>query len=224
MLPPCSRSSSTAGPLNEPPEGTPGDDLMQIVQGPVALAELIRSTSAIRGGRGDTMAKSLALFRRFPRLQWRPKEGEQIVPREVQATYPALAEDFALLEHELLPHFRELDNAALHAQNQFRLEQVALILGGTLATVLGAMQTLLLEAVWPGIAEAVLASGLTAVAFRAQALRAQERYFTNRLKAETLRGEYFRFLGRIGPYAEDREPIQQLRRRVAEVKAGEPRR
>jgi Protein of unknown function (DUF4231) len=174
--------------------------------------------------RGDAMAKGLALFKRFPRLHWRPKEGEQIVPREVQATCPALADDFALLERELLPHFRELDNEALHAQNQFRLEQVALILGGTLATVLGALQASLLDVVWPGIAEAVLAAGLTAVAFRAQALRAQERYFTNRLKAEMLRGEYFRFLGRIGPYAEDREHIQQVIRRVAEVKAGEPRR
>jgi Protein of unknown function (DUF4231) len=170
------------------------------------------------------MARGLVLFKRLPMLRWRPKEGEQIVPREAQATYPALAEDFAFLERELLLPSRELDNEALSAQNQFRLEQVALILGGTLATVLGAVQASLPNAAWPGIVEAVLAAGLTAAAFRAQVLRAQERYFTNRLKAEMLRGEYFLFLGRIGPYAEDRERLQQLIRRVAEVKAGEPRR
>jgi hypothetical protein len=168
------------------------------------------------------MARGLVLFKRFPRLHWRPREGEQIIPREAEATYPALADDFAFLERALLPHFRELDNEALRAQNQFRLEQMALILGGTLATVLGAVQASLLNAAWPGIVEAVLAAGLTAVAFRAQALKAQERYFTNRLKAEMLRGEYFLFLGRISPYAEDRECPQQLIRRVAEVKTGEP--
>ena len=67
----------------------------------------------------------------------------------------------------------------------------------------------------------MLAAGLAAVALRARALKAQERYFTNRLKAETLRGEYFLFLGRIGPYADDRHRAQRLIHRVAEVKAGE---
>lgn len=150
------------------------------------------------------MSTGLVLFKRWPYLRWRPKEGEQIVPPEAKANCPAFADDFELLERELMPHFRELDNEALRAQNQFRLEQVALIFGGALATALGAVQAALTNAVWPGIVEAALAAGLAAVALRARALKAQEHYFTNRLKAETLRGEYFLFLGQVGRYADHR--------------------
>jgi hypothetical protein len=167
------------------------------------------------------MAEGLVLFKRRPYLRWRPKEGEQIVPPEAKASCPTLADDFELLERELMPHFRELDNEALRAQNQFRLEQVALIFGGALAIVLGTVQAALASAVWPGIIEMVLAAGLAAIALRARALKAQERYFINRLKAETLRGEYFLFLGRVGSYADDDHRAQRLIRRVAEVKAGE---
>jgi hypothetical protein len=169
------------------------------------------------------MPTGLTLFKRLPYLRWRPKEGEQIVPPEVQADYPAFAEDFEQLEQELMPHFRELDNEALRAQNQFRLEQVALIFGGALATALGAIQAACADAVWPGIVEAALAAVLAYVALRARALKAQERYFTNRLKAETLRGEYFLSLGRVGPYADDRYRVQRLIRRVANVKLGRKR-
>lgn len=167
------------------------------------------------------MSIGLALFKRLPRLRWRPKEGAQIVPLDVQTNYPTFADDFEWLEQELMPHFRELDNDALRAQNQFRLEEVFLIFGGAFATTLGAMQAAFANVVWPGIVEAVLAASLAAIALRARALKAQERYFTTRLKAETLRGEYFLFLGRIGPYAEDRYRAQRLIRRIAEVKAGE---
>ncbi len=83
------------------------------------------------------------------------------------------------------------------------------------------MQAALTNAVWPGIVEAALAAVLAAVALRARELKAQERYFTNRLKAETLRGEYFLFVGRVGHYTDDRYRIQRLIRRVADVKARE---
>jgi hypothetical protein len=169
------------------------------------------------------MPTGLILFKRLPYLRWRPKEGEQIIPPKAQADYPAFAEDFERLEQELMPHFRELDNEALRTQNQFRLEQVALIFGGALATTLGTIQAVLADAIWPGIVEAVLAAMLAAIALRTQALKAQERYFTNRLKAETLRGEYFLFLGRVGSYADDDYRIQQLIRRVADVKPGRER-
>jgi len=169
------------------------------------------------------MPTGLTLFKWLPYLRWRPKEGEQIVSLEVQARYPAFADDFELLERELMPHFRELDNEALRTQNQFRLEQMALIFGGALATALGAIQAALADAIWPGIVEAVLAAGLAAITLGARALKAQERYFTNRLKAETLRGEYFLFLGRVGSYADDDYRVQQLIRRVADVKLGRER-
>ena len=87
------------------------------------------------------MPTGLVLFKRRPYLRWRPKEGEQTVPSEAQAGYPSFADDFKWLERELMPHLRELDNEALRAQNQSRLEQVVLIFGGALAIVLGAVKT-----------------------------------------------------------------------------------
>jgi Protein of unknown function (DUF4231) len=145
------------------------------------------------------MARPAAL-KRFPSLRTRPAEG-LIVPPELRARCPALEEDFAVLDRELLPRFQELDRAALQAQNQFRLEQVLLILGGVLAVVLGALQGALRGAAWPGVAEALVGGLLAVVGVRTRELRAQRRYLTSRVKAERLRGEYFRYLGRVGEYA-----------------------
>src|SRR5438105_12148167 len=121
-----------------------------------------------------------------------------------------------------MPHFRELDAEALRVQNQFRLDQVTLIFGGALATILGAVHASLGgAAVWAGIIEFVLAAVLSAVALRMQATHAQERYFTDRLKAESLRTEYFLFLGHVGTYADEQDRLPCLIRRVADIKSGE---
>ena len=159
----------------------------------------------------------MVLFRRLPSLRWRPRLDEQIVPLTAQAEFPEFAEDFATLERELLPHFRALDNEALRRQNQFRLDQVLLIFGGAIAAVLGAIQAAFPAAPWPGVAEFLVAGGLSAVAFRQRELRARDRYSTSRLKAEALRGEYFLFLGRVGAYAHERERVRYLIRRVAQI-------
>jgi hypothetical protein len=139
---------------------------------------------------------------------------------EAQAQRPDLAADFATLECELMPYFRELDANALRLQNQFRLHQVTLIFGGALATILGALHANLASA-WIAISETVLAAVLSGVAVRSQTTRAHERYSSDRLKAEKLRSEYFLFLGRIGTYSDERERLPQLIRRVGEVKVGE---
>jgi Protein of unknown function (DUF4231) len=141
-----------------------------------------------------------AAFKRFPALRLRPQQAV-IVPPELRARCPALEEDFAVLDRELLPRFQELDRTALQAQNQFRLEQVVLILGGVVAVVLGALQGALREAAWPGVVEALVGGLLAVVGVRTRELHAQRRYLTSRVKAERLRGEYFRFLGRVGEYA-----------------------
>ena len=119
-----------------------------------------------------------------------------------------------------MPGFRALDSEALATQNQFRLEQFLLIMGGILATLLGVLQTALAAARWPGIAESILASVLAALAMRSRTLNAQQRYLTTRLRAETLRGEYFLFLGRIGDYADEATRTQRLKRRVDEITWG----
>ncbi|HLZ31188.1 MAG TPA: DUF4231 domain-containing protein [Chloroflexota bacterium] len=161
----------------------------------------------------------MVMFRRLPRLQWRPRVAEQIVPLVAQAEFPEFADDFAVLERELLPEFRELDNQALRRQNQFRLDQLLLIFGGALAATLGAIQASISGATWPGVAEFLVAGGLTAVAFRQRELRAREKYSASRLKAEGLRSEYFLFLGRIGDYTDETERIRHLIRRVSLILA-----
>ena len=161
----------------------------------------------------------MALFKRLPQLRWKPPEDQEIIPLDARKHCPELATDFDTLAKELMPHFRELDAKALRLQNEFRLEQVLLILGGTLATILGVLQASL-GAVWSGIIESVLAAVLSAIAMRAKTMRAQQGYFTERLKAEKLRAEYFLFLGRIGNYAEGPERLAQLIRRVAEIRMG----
>jgi hypothetical protein len=124
-----------------------------------------------------------------------------IVPPELRARCPALEDDFAVLDRELMPRFQELDRTALRAQNQFRLEQVILLLGGVLAVMLGALQGALRDAAWPGVVEGLVGVLLAVVGVRTRELHAQRRYLTCRVKAERLRGEFFRFLGRVDEYA-----------------------
>jgi hypothetical protein len=76
----------------------------------------------------------MTLFKRLPRLRWKPSEAQEIIPPDVQTQCPELATDFKLLAEELMPHFRELDANALQLQNEFRLEQVLLIFGAALAS------------------------------------------------------------------------------------------
>jgi hypothetical protein len=165
----------------------------------------------------------VALFKRLPSLRWSPTRDQPIVPAEAQTQSPAFSDDFKTLEDELMPHFRELDAEALRVQNQFRLNQVMLIFGGALATILGALHASLEAglALWAGIIESVLAAVLSAVALRLQGTHAQERYLNDRLKAERLRTEYFLFLGRVGAYADEQERLPCLIRRVADIKSGE---
>lgn len=165
----------------------------------------------------------MALFKRLPSLRWSAPRDQQIVPAEAQTQTPAFSGDFKTLEDELMPHFRELDAEALRVQNQFRLQQVTLIFGGAVATILGALHASFGTgpAVGAGIIESVLAAALSAVALRAQGTQAQKRYFSDRLKAEKLRTEYFLFLGRVGAYADEQERFPCLIRRVADIKSGE---
>jgi uncharacterized protein DUF4231 len=168
------------------------------------------------------MLRRITLFRRLPIFLWRPPKSEQrFVEPEAQNQFPALKSDFETLEKELMPSFRRLDNEALRAQNLFRLQQVILIAGGVITTTLGAAQAAHSKESWPGIAEAVVAAFLTSISYIAREFNEQKNYFSNRLKAEALRGEYFRFLGRIGNYANDDDRAQNLIRRVDDIESEE---
>jgi hypothetical protein len=173
-------------------------------------------------------SEGFALFKRFPRLRWQPPEKpQQIISLADQARYPAFAEDFAVLEQELMPAYRILSNEAARGQNQFHLEQVTLILGGALVTALGALQVTLAAlfhaSLWPGVAEAVLAAVLAGVAQYTRISKAQRRYFGSRRQAEALRGEYFLFLGHLPPYDSEQRQ-QRLREQVYKIAPNLPAR
>ncbi|MGE0127717.1 MAG: DUF4231 domain-containing protein [Blastocatellales bacterium] len=167
------------------------------------------------------MLRRITLFKRMPMLVWRPKENEQIISLDNQNNYPDFKADFEILERELMPHFRQLDNESLRSQNQFRRQQLVLIAGGVIATTLGAIQTTNTNVKWPSIAQAAVAAFLTAVMGLARELQAQKIFLSNRIKAEMLRGEFFLFLGRVGNYANDADRVQNLIGRVADIEAQE---
>jgi hypothetical protein len=163
-------------------------------------------------------------LQRRPRIRWRPGAEWPIVKDEIRREYLNLEPDFAALDRELVPVFRALDQEAMRAQNAFRLGQVVLILGGLAATTLGAVQAArgggVLEV---GIVQSLVAFALGAAVVYLQQSRVQQEYFTGRLKAERLRGEYFQFLGRLAPYDErdERKRVARLRQRVREIQLEE---
>ncbi len=159
----------------------------------------------------------MELFKRLPVLRWQPESERPFIPPEKEADYPELAVDFALLNTELMPSFYAIDNKALEAQNQFRLEQVVLLLGSALAAVLGAVQIALINSVVPGLLETIVTILLAAITYRVRAFNAQKLYFTNRLAAEMLRSEYYLFLGHMGIYSDDKKRRQQLITQVASI-------
>lgn len=152
----------------------------------------------------------MKLFKRRPKLFWRPGKPDSVISQEVQIRYPALEDDFKTLERVLVPVFQKIDEQALKFQNQFRLWQVLLILGGALATILGALQATFSTAIWLGIIEGVLGIALATVTATVRQLQFQEKYFHLRLKAEALRREYFLFLGHVMPYDKDESRAKRL--------------
>lgn len=158
-----------------------------------------------------------ALLASLPRLRWRGPGRNPLVRPELEEAMPALGPDFEILARELLPDFFELDEAALRAENTFRLGQLFVIVGGAVATALGAVQAALGGGVTPiGITEALVAGAVAGAVSYVRGRDAQREYFTSRLKAERLRGEYFLFLGRVPPYDtdDDDERLARLRRLV----------
>jgi len=159
----------------------------------------------------------MELFRRLPMLRWRPEPETPFIPLSEEANYPELANDFALLNSELMPSFHAVDNKALEAQNQFRLEQLVLLVGSALAAILGAVQIALIKSALPGLLETIVTILLAAITYRVRAFNAQKLYFTNRLAAETLRSEYYLFLGRMDIYSDEQKRRQNLVGRVAKI-------
>ena len=164
-----------------------------------------------------------ALTRYLPQL-WGTPEQYPIMRVSDQERFPELKGDFELLRVELDEPFGAFDRDALAAQNRFRLLNLVLIVGGAMATALGAVQAAAHGGMfWVGIAGAALAGLLAPLAVAARSGKAHRAYFTNRLKAERLRSEYFVFLVRAGEYhaLDERRRVEVLRERVAAIEDAE---
>lgn len=159
------------------------------------------------------------LFKRFPKFF--PPTGEQdFIPPDKRDNYPAFAEDFAFLDRELMPSFRELDGQALRRQNAYRWMYVILIFGGSLTSILGIVQ-LMINDDWVAVTGAIVAALLGVGSLLLRSFHYQERFLDARLAAEALRCEYFRFLGHLAPYTVEPQREMMLMQRVAEIKMGE---
>lgn len=166
--------------------------------------------------------RRVALFKRFPSIRWRPKTDWPLVGSDHWPEYPELADDLGILERELVPTFRKLDREALRLQNSFRRQHLTLILGGGLATILGALQAALGGGVaWAGTLEAVLGGTLAGVAVYVRGRRTQQAFLTTRLKAEQLRSEFFLFMACVGGYADPVARLRFLHHRISDIGGSE---
>ena len=169
-----------------------------------------------------------ALLVRFPKpLWWRPNPEESwptdsaVVPNEALQRYGALGDDFALWHDNFESQFRRLDHQAQILQQQFWRQQVGLILGGLVATALGAYQAARgggLEIV--AAIQAVLTGMLAGLSTLVRSRRAQHGYLTARLKAERIKSEFFLFLARAGDYAST-DRVGRFRRQGDDIEAAE---
>jgi hypothetical protein len=163
-----------------------------------------------------------ALIRRVPIPG--PAESWLPLPDGIEETdeYKPLASDITILRTELFKEFEKLDIAALRRQNGFRLGQFLMIIGGLIATLLGALQAALPDSHWPGIAEAGLVLGLALLFLANGQLNLKQDYLDQRLKAERLRAECFFFLARVGGYSalDDAGSRDLLKQRVNLIKTG----
>jgi hypothetical protein len=170
-----------------------------------------------------------AILVHFPKFRWtEPELADTVDPTEFDPVLyapfpPALVHDYAadleVLGKHVLPQYLFEDREALRSQNEFRRDQVVLIIGGVIATGLAALPA---AARWGGwsVVAAIFTAFLAAWASRSRDLASQERWRTSRLKAELLRGEYFLYLGRAKPYDVEGCRTRNLMRRVAEIRSG----
>lgn len=160
-----------------------------------------------------------ALLVRFP--GFRRKPGRPVVDRQDLEGFPLLAEDLGLWAELHEERFRRLDDRAQHLQNQFWRQHVVLIIGGLVATSLGAVQAAAGSGyVVLAVIQAVLVGVLAGVTVLVRSRRAQQGYIAARLKAERMRSELYLFLGRVGHYAGP-QPADRLQEQIDDIEAAE---
>jgi hypothetical protein len=165
------------------------------------------------------MRKHFDLARRFPYLR-SPDSSDPVIPAAKRGSYGLLAEDFKILDVEVTVHFTAYDIEAERAQNQYRRQQVIVLLGSALVTGLGGLQAVFPASRWPGLALAVLGVAIGGFSQAFKDLDMKTDYLDARVKAERLRALHFLFLSRTGPYA-SASRVTALRRAVLAIRRGE---
>jgi hypothetical protein len=129
------------------------------------------------------------------------KSDWPVVSRKQVKDYPALASDLTVWLTDLEPRFRTLDHQAQILQNQFWRQNLTLILGGLVATSLGAVQAAAGGGlVGVAVAQAVLTTLLAGLTVLIRWRHAQQGYLAARLTAERIKSEFFLFLAGVGDY------------------------
>ena len=195
--------------------------LLGATDGPDRLRELIRNRLS-RAGRRRRRAP--ALLRRFPVPWKRLPPDYPLVSSILRADLPLLEDELAYLDREIVPRFRAIDHTAVRAQHSFRLAAVALIMGGAIATSLGAAQTAVGGgSLGIGIAEAVVAAAVSATTVYARGRRFQQTYLNKRVAAERMKSQYYLYVTRAGMYGvdDDGERIRRLHGALDKIEAGE---
>lgn len=166
--------------------------------------------------------RKLALFKRFPKIRYKPNDDPIIQLKDREPFDSSYGAEFTALENMLSERYHELDGKALQMQNQFRRQQVILVLGGATITILGAIQAASSQSMVPGIFEAIIAGCLTIFTYYVRESKTQETYLDSRLKAEELRGECYLFLAQVWPYNEPslEKRKQLLDKRVDNIVTG----
>lgn len=157
------------------------------------------------------------MLKRFPRF--RPPHSHPIISAAKREAYPALATDLVVIDRELAPAFEECDSNAMRYQHRYRRPQVLILLGSALVVGLGGLQVALPDQWWPGVVLAVVGVVLAARSRFAKEQGWLHNYLDERVKAEGLRSDCFRYLSRTGNCAsDDREFV--LRRAVLAIQHG----
>lgn len=177
-------------------------------------------------------------FKQLPRFRFNSyNDTFQLLPAEelnamlascTPQAAQAILDDLAVLDQEVLRLFRRVDYEAARQQNRYRRAQLLYAVLALAATVVGSIMALTLESrpdltPWLGGLETIIAGMTSFIAAITSDEPPQQLWLQNRLKAEHLRREYFRYLMRLEPYDGitdrfDRETL--LAKRAADINRG----
>ena len=153
---------------------------------------------------------------------------DQIVPLRTQRAFPAMFDDFRLLENALLPAYRSAKKLT-DKQLSARKRRSAILGALTLVLVTTSLSIVALSIVrptiWTSAATATTSSGVLAAVFAliAVALPLAIRDVGENDEAEIvdlLKREYFLFLAHAGPYTDSSVRTERLQERVSTIVAG----